>query len=326
MLRPARASTPTPLPTGEPSDRLLVYSGRSDYFQTIVDAFSEATGIAVDVRYGDGATLAATIVEEGENSPADVFLAIDESSIGALKGGGYLQPLPQSVLDRVEPAYRDPDGTWIGTTARARVLAYNPTLLDGRTLPRSIRGLVEPRFRGKIGWAPDTAPFLAFVTAFRVVEGEVAARAWLAGMLANGVVRLDGNSVVMKAVADGELGAGLVNHYYAFEYARERGDDSPIVNHYFDRGDIGALVTVAAAAMLARSTHTREAAAFIDWSLQTDAQRFLADERFEYPLATGVPANAALPELASIAGPEVAPEDIADLQGSVKLLTDLGIL
>jgi iron(III) transport system substrate-binding protein len=322
----AQTAAPEPSPTPLPGNKLTVYSGRSPYFQTIIDRFARTAGIDVDVRYADGTTLAAMILEEGENSPADLFFAIDESSIGALMQAGVFAPLPAATLALVDERYRDPAGLWVGTSARVRVLVHNPVVLPAEMLPGSILGLTAPAFRGMIGWAPDSSPFLSFVTAFRALLGEEVARGWLAGMQANGAVRLDGNETVAAAVASGELGGGLVNHYYAYEYAREHGAESPVVNHWFDAGDIGALVTVAAGAMLHTARHVAEAEALLQFVLAEEAQRFLADERFEYPLAIGTPPMDGLPDLASVAGPEPDPAAITDVQGSVRLLTELGIL
>ena len=322
----AQTPMPAPTPTPLPGDKLTIYSGRSEYFQTIVDRFAAERGIDVDVRYADGTTLAATMLEEGAHSPADLFFSIDESSIGALKLAGMLAPLPETVLGLVEERYRDAGGEWVGTSARVRVLAFNPGVIAQETLPGSALGLIAPEFAGKIGWAPDTAPFLSYITAFRVALGEQAARDWLGAMHANGTVRLDGNQAIVAAVAAGELGGGLVNHYYAYEHAREHGAESAVVNHWFDVGDVGGMVTVAAGAMLRSARRVALAEAFLGHVLATEAQRFLTDERFEYPLAIGIPPLDGLPELASVAGFEPDPTTITDVQGSVQLLTDLGIL
>ena len=64
------AITPTQAP-----EKIVVYSGRSEKLVApLFTQFTEATGIQVEVRYGDTAELAATILEEGPNSPADLYL------------------------------------------------------------------------------------------------------------------------------------------------------------------------------------------------------------------------------------------------------------
>jgi iron(III) transport system substrate-binding protein len=54
--------------------KLTIYSGRSEEFiAPFLEQFTAETGIEFDVRYGDSAALAAQLLEEGENSPADLF-------------------------------------------------------------------------------------------------------------------------------------------------------------------------------------------------------------------------------------------------------------
>ena len=100
---------------GEDAD-ITVYSGRQeDLVEDLFEQFEEETGITVDVRYGDSAELAATLAEEGDNTPADVFFAQDAGSLGAVSGEGLLEELPVETLERVDERFRDPESRWVGT-------------------------------------------------------------------------------------------------------------------------------------------------------------------------------------------------------------------
>src|SRR5688500_10137954 len=108
----------------EGSGPITVYSGREEELVApLFEQFTEETGIDVEVRYGDSAELAATIAEEGDNSPADVFFAQDPGSLGAIEE--QLAQLPEETLERVDERFRDGDGRWVGTSGRARVIVYN---------------------------------------------------------------------------------------------------------------------------------------------------------------------------------------------------------
>lgn len=307
--------------------KLIVYSGRAEeYVEDLVTHFMDATGIEVEMRYGPAAELAATLLEEGDNSPADLYLTLDAASVGAVAAAGSLAPLPQELLDRVDARYRAADGMWIATTARVRTLAYNTEAVDPATLPTSVLDLTDERFEGKIGWAPENASFLAFLTAMRLVHGEDVAREWLQGMRDIGVVGFEGNGAITKAIAAGEIELGLVNHYYVYEIEAEDGNDIPVAMHYFAGDDVGSLVSLCGAGVVSTAANRAQAEAFIAFMLTDAEQQFLATERWEYPVVAGIEALPGLKPLAEISGPAVDTAALTDLPGTLALLAEVGII
>lgn len=325
----AFAQDATPPAVGSPvgsGGNVVVYSGRSEgLVSELINQFQAATGIKAEVRYGSTAELAAAILEEGDNSPADVYFSQDAGALGALAAEGRLAALPDEVLARVPDAYRSPDKFWIGASARARVAVYNTQMLTEAELPASVLDLTGEAWTGKVGWAPTNASFQSFVTAFRVLQGEDAARAWLEGMLANDPVTFEGNGAVVMAVAAGEIPLGLVNHYYLYEIQAEEGK-LPIANHFFAAGDPGSLVNIAGAGILTTAANPAQAQAFVDYLLQPPAQTYFAESTFEYPLIEGVAAVDGLLPLAEVGHPDIDLSDLADLAGTLELLTEVGVV
>ena len=316
--------TPSPQPVG---GKLTVYCGRNEVrVRPLLDTVGSILGIDIQVRYSGTSELAATILEEGDNSPADVFFVQDGGALGVLATAGALATLPDAILTMVEPRFRSRAGLWVGTSARARVLAYNTDAITPESLPGSVDGLVDPVWAGRIGWTPSHTNFQTFVTAFRLLRGEAVARDWLVAMRDNGTVGLDGHDQVVRAVLAGELDAGLVNHYYKHEIKAELGDDAPLENHYFSNGDVGSLVNVAGAAILASSSHRPQAEAFIRYLLTPTAQSYFAKTIIEHPLVADVDVPPDLLPLDEIESPDIDLDDLADLRESVALLTDLGLL
>ena len=288
-------------PTG---GRLTIYSGRNENLVgPFIEQFTAATGIA-----------------------ADVFFAQDAGALGLLQDAGRFEALPPALLDRVDVRFRSDAGLWTGTSARARVLVYNTKALTDDKVPDTVGALLDPAWKGRVGWAPTNASFQAFVTAFRTLKGDDAARQWLEGMVANGVVPFDDNTAIVLAVGNGELDLGLVNHYYKYAVLREEGADFPIENHYLDPADPGALVNVAGAGILHTGTHQKEALAFVERLLSEEGQTYFATTTSEYPVVAGAASPADLPPLADVGSPKINLSELADLQGTVAMLTDLGIL
>ena len=134
---------------------LVVYSGRSESLVgPVIKQFQEATGIDVQVKYGGTSALAATLQEEGERSPADVFWSQEPGALGALSS--MFQPLPSDLVLAVPQWARDSEGSWVGITVRARVIVYNSEL-DEFELPMSVEELTGPKWNGRVGWAPANA-------------------------------------------------------------------------------------------------------------------------------------------------------------------------
>ncbi len=324
-IAPAPEAQPTAAADGE--RKLVVYSGRSESLVApLFKQFSEATGIAIEARYGDTAELAATILEEGANSPADLFFAQDAGALGALDAAGLLAPLPQTALDAVEPRFRSSQGDWVGVSGRARVVVYNTAKLKEDDLPASITGFAAPEWQGRVGWAPTNGSFQAFITAMRVQLGEEAARKWLEDMVANETKLYEGNAAIVNAVAAGEIDVGFVNHYYIYQIQNETGNTLEAANYYPQDGDVGALINIAGAGILKTAKNAETAQELVSYLLSTDGQTYFAQKTFEYPLAAGVQPDPRLRPLSEIKTPDLDLNNLSDLQGTLKLLQDVGAL
>ena len=309
------------------SGPITVYSGREqELVAPLFEQFTEETGVEVEVRYGDSAELAATIAEEGDNSPADVFFAQDPGSLGAVDA--QLEQLPEDVVDRVDARFRDAEGRWVGTSGRTRVLVYNTEAVPEDELPTSVLDLTEPEWRDRVGIAPTNASFQAFVTGMRLALGDDATREWLEALRENGAKTYEKNIPVVEAVAAGEIDVGLVNHYYLALVKNEQ-QDAPIANHLFAAGDAGNLVSVAGAAVLAGTDQQDDAESFVEFLLSDDAQRFYVEEaeEAEYPLVDGVDPPPGLVPLDEIDGPDVELTSFgAELEATVEMLRETGWL
>lgn len=308
-------------------DSLTVYSGRSaELVGPLLERFAEEQGVEIDVRYAGTSELAALLREEGERSPADLYLAQDAGALGAVESAGLLAPLDDELLARVDPAFRSRSGRWVGLSGRVRVVAYNTEAVAPDDLPGSILDFAHPRWAGRVGWAPQNGSFQAWVTALRVTQGEEAARAWLEVMRANGVASYPNNTSIVQAVASGEIDAGFVNHYYLHRFLAEFGDSFGARNHYTAPGDVGTLVNVAGAAILESSGEHELAGRLIAFLLGEEAQRYYAEQTFEYPLVEGVPASADLLSIAELRPLEVDLGRLEDLEATLRLLREVGAL
>ncbi len=328
----AIALTATALGTGAATaasadETLTVYSGRSEAFaKPLFDLFTKETGIRVEARYADSAALAATILEEGKNSPADVFWAQEAGAVGAVAHEGLLKALPQETLARVPARFRSPYRWWVGTSGRARVIAYNTDALSASDVPTSIFSLTSARWKGKVGLPPTNASFQAFVSQLRVAYGHDRARDWLVALKANGVRFYSSNSQVLAAVARREIELGLVNHYYLTALKAQQ-PTAPVANHFLAGGDPGAMVNCAAVGILKTSDNASAAQKLVDFLLSARAQRHIArgPGNAEYPLVKGVLPRPGLPKIGDVKGPDVNLGRLGrELPWTLQLLSEVG--
>ena len=319
------------VPVEVPADpgALVIYSGRSESLVApIIAQFAEASGVKVDVRYGSTAEMAATLLEEGQSSPADVFFAQDPGGLGAVAKANLFAPLPGALLPKVPERFRSPDGLWVGVSGRARVVVYNTDALKPADLPADIWDFTDARWSGRIGWAPANGSLQAMVTAMRAEWGEEKTRQWLEGIQANRPKVFEGNAPIVEAVAAGEVEVGFVNHYYLYRFLSEHGDSFKARNHFLPGGGPGSLLMVAGAGRLSGGKNEANALKFIQFMLSPVAQQYFSGQTFEYPVVEGVVTPRGLPPLAELDSMalDIDMADLDDLQGTTALLQDVGAL
>lgn len=328
---PAGGETAEEEPAAEEAEpgTLVIYSGRSESLVApIIEQFAAETGIDVQVRYGGTAELAATLLEEGENSPADLFYAQDPGGLGAIAEAGLLSRLPDDLLQQVPERFRAENGEWIGLSGRARVVVYNSNNVDPADLPNTIEGFTAPEWQGRIGWAPTNGSFQAMVTGMRTVWGEARTRDWLAGIQANDAQIYSGNTPIVEAVGAGEIDAGFVNHYYLFRFLSEQGESFAARNYFIPSGGPESLIMVSGAGILDSSPNRDNALIFLNYMLSTAGQQYFTNETFEYPVVAGVETPDLLTPLSELDSQaiDIDLSGLADLPGTAALLGELGLL
>ena len=309
----------------ESSGSLVVYSGRSETLVgPIIEQFEEVTGIDVSVKYGGTSAIAATLLEEGSNTPADVFFAQDPGGLGAVKQ--MLSDLPDDLLEIVPSWARSTEGKWVGISGRARVIIFNTDNLSQDDIPSSISGFTDSKWKGRIGWAPGNASFQTMVTAMRVLWGEDKTMEWLQGIQANEPKAYPKNTPAVAATAAGEIDVAFVNHYYLYRFIQEDGEDFAARNYNLTEGGPGSLIMVAGAGILETSENKDNAEKFLRFMLSTVAQQYFTGQTYEYPLVDGVNTNRLLTPLDELNNPQIDMASLGDIQGTQSLLRELGIL
>lgn len=311
--------------TEDEKETLTIYSGRSESLVgPIIEQFSDSTGIETQVKYGKTPELAATILEEGDMTPADIFFAQDPAGLGSVEH--MFAIIPEEILVDVGEDFKSRDNKWVGLSGRARTVIYNTDVLTEDQLPDDLFGFTDPKWKGKIGWAPTNGSFQAMVTAMRKLWGEEKTKEWLQGIQTNEPKIYPNNTTTVAAVENGEVEVGFVNHYYLYRFLEERGMDFSARNYHDRAGGPGDLILVAGAGILENSQNKESAEKFLEFMLSPVSQQFFASQNYEYPVVEGVKINSMLTPLSKIDNPEIEMSDMKDLKGTVVLLREVEVI
>ena len=308
-------------------DGLIVYNAQHEALtQAWADGFTKATGIPVTLRNGSDTELGNQILQEGKDSPADLFLTENSPAMALLDTAGMIEKLPDDIVSQVPEAYRPSTGDWLGIAARSTVFVYNTDKLSADKLPKSIMDLADPAWQGRWGASPSGADFQAIIAAMLQLKGEDATLAWLKAEKANSIA-YRGNTTAMKGVNAGEVDGAVIYHYYYFGDKAKTGENSAhVALHYFKGQDPGAFVSVSGGAVLKTAPHKTQAEAFLKWIAGPAGQAVLRDgNSFEYAVGNGATSNAALPPLDSLEAPKVDPALLNSKKVS-ELMTEAGLL
>jgi iron(III) transport system substrate-binding protein len=307
---------------------ITLYNGQHEQTTAkLVTAFEKHTGVKVKVRSDDEVALGNQIIQEGTNSPADVFYTENTPVLERLHQEDLLAPLDASTLASIPARYDSSQGGWVGVSARVSVLVYNTAKVAASSLPSSILDLAKPQWKGKLGFAPSETDFQPLITAITKLDGAPAAEKWLLGIKANAKVYPD-NETVVAQVNNGESEVGLINHYYWYRLRDEVGQSGlHSALHYYAAGDPGDLVNVSGAGVLKSSSHQAAAQAFVAFLVSKKGQEVIAhSQSWEYPLRPGVKPAAGLRPFAEIEPADVPLADLGDGSAPLELEQKLGLL
>ncbi|MET9326939.1 iron ABC transporter substrate-binding protein [Tsukamurella sp. NPDC003166] len=316
-----------PSSSGAAGGDLTLYNAQHDTLaKEWVAKFTEQTGIKVTIRQGKDSELAQQIIAEGDRSPADVFLTENSPAMTQVENKGLFADVDPATLAQVAGGLKPSTGKWTGIAARSTVLVYDKRKVTPEQLPKSMTDLASPEWKGRWSASPSGADFQAIVSAYLQLKGEQATKDWLAAMKA-GAKEYKGNGAAMKAVNAGEVDTALIYHYYFYgDQAKTAENSANVGTHYFRNQDPGAFVSISGGGVLKSSKKQAQAQQLLKFITSKTGQEVLEKgTSFEYPVASGVPANPKLVPMADLQAPTVDP---AKLNGPevVKLMTEAGLL
>jgi iron(III) transport system substrate-binding protein len=318
-------------PTNSGQVTLTLYNGQHEQTtDALVAGFEKATGIRVVARNNDEDTLVDEIAVEGPRSPADLIYAENSPALEYLQDKGLLASADSSTLAHTPSKYDSPKGDWVGVSARVSVIIYNPSLISKSQLPTHVLQLANPKYAGKLAFAPGETDFQPIVTSVVRTYGKADALNWLRGIKSNAGSHIyPDNETIADEVNRGQVAFGVVNQYYWYRMRAEIGASNMHSDiTYFSAHDPGYVLDVSGAAILKSSHHQAAAQKLLAYLVSKQGQEVIGSHSisYEYPIASGVKTTAPETPFDQLQPDSISIAQLGDGSMAISLLQDVGLL
>lgn len=276
-----------------------IYSYRKEaLIKPVLDAFSDKTGIQVNLVTGKEDALFQRLKSEGENSPADLLITSDAGRLFRAKEAGLLQKIDSGILNEKIPSHlRDSDGQWYGLSARARVIFYNKDKVTAEELI-SYEDLADDKWRDRICIRSSGNIYNQSLLASLIAHnGEAAALEWAKAVVANMAREPKGNDrAQMAAAAIGECDIAIANTYYygawlTSDEPLDRDNASRLAVLFPNQASRGAHINISGAGVTRYAGNRDNAIKLLEYLVSAEAQKFYAEVNHEYPVVAGAPVS-----------------------------------
>ena len=294
------ALTPCAVAAAAPATQVLnLYTAR--HYQTdeaLYHNFTRLTGVKINRIEGGEDALFERIRGEGANSPADVFITVDIGRLWQAEQAGIFQKIKSPLLEsRIPAAYREPQGQWFGFSARARVIAYNRSMVQAGDI-KNYEDLADPKWKGKLCIRSSSHPYNLSLTSSMIASmGEQRAEAWVTGLAANLARKPQGGDTdQLKAAAAGECALAVTNTYYMVRLLRSaRAEDKKVMEQlgvvWPNQDNRGVHMNISGGGVVKHAPHRDAAIKFLEYLAGNEAQAYFADGNNEWPVVPSVKVN-----------------------------------
>jgi len=307
-----------------------IYSARQEnLIKPILDRFTDATGIAVNLITGGADTLITRMAREGANSPADLLLTVDVGRLHRAKQQHLLSPVSSTVLDSLIPAqYRDSEGYWYAMSLRSRVIVYSQDRVDPSELS-TYEALADSKWRGRICIRSSSNIYNQSLTASLIShKGISEAESWARGLVAN-MARppQGGDRDQISAVVAGQCDLAVVNSYYLAGMlnsgdAQQREIASQVSLFWPNQDGRGAHINISGAGVASNAPNREEAIRLMEFLVNDESQEWYAETNGEFPVRDSVPISDTLKAWGPFKADEIALEQLGIYNADAVRLMD----
>ena len=284
------------------SNEVNIYSARQEaLIKPLLDKFSEQTAVKVNLVTGKGDALLTRLINEGENSPADILLTVDAGRLYRAQQANVLKPIDSSSIKELVPDnLKSSDNMWAGLSIRARVIIYSKDRVSAEDLD-SYESLADEQWSGRICIRSSSNIYNQSMVAGMIAQnGLEKTEQWLQGFTANFARKpAGGDRDQIKAVAAGECDIAVANSYY-LGHMLNSSDDSQrsaaekVSLFWPNQKDRGTHINISGAGITISSKNTLNAEKLIAFLASDESQRWYAEKNNEFPIRENVEVSSIL--------------------------------
>lgn len=272
--------------------------------------FEKETGIKVNVVKANADELIERLKNEGENSPADLFITVDAGKLQKAKDLDLLQKISSPIINQnVDVDLKDVNGYWIPITYRARIIVYSKDRVDVSELS-TYDNLTDEKWRNKVLVRSSSNAYnQALLSSIIANTGEESASKWASKLVKNFARDPKGNDRdQVKAITAGQGDLAIVNSYYiglllSSENEEEIKAGNSVGVFFPNQGEdeSGSHINVSGIGLAKNAPNKENAIKLMEFLTSESAQKTYTNTSYEYP-----------------ANPNVEPNEIVKKWGSFK--------
>lgn len=281
------------------TNEVNIYTSRHyDSDDALYAEFTKETGIAVNIISGKGSALLQRLKAEGINSPADIFFTVDAGNLWKVQKENLFQSIESKIILEAVPAnLRGPNNEWTAIAKRARVVFYNPKIVDEiRIKDLDYEDLASAEWKDKIVIRSSSNMYNQSLVASLIASlGEENTEIWAKKLVSNFARKPQGNDrAQIMAVANGEADIAIANSYYigimlSGSAGKEQQEAARKVKMLFpNQTNRGTHINISGAGILKNSPNPSNANLFLEFLLSKRVQENMVNNSYEYPIARGV--------------------------------------
>ena len=254
--------------------------------------FEKLTGIKVNVVKASADELIERLKNEGNNSPADLFITVDAGKLYKASQLGLLQKINSDIINNnIDSKLMDPNGFWIPITFRSRIIVYSKDRVKKEDL-NTYEDLANEKWKGRILVRSSSNSYnQALLSSIIANRGPDLALEWSKNIVKNFARDPKGNDRdQVKAIASGQGDLAIVNSYYIGlllssdkEEEIKAGNSIKVFFPNQGKDQTGSHINASGIGLAKNAPNKLNAIKLLEYLTSIEAQEIYVNSSFEYP-------------------------------------------